>query len=531
MRWLAALVLALFVAVPAVAAERAMLILDASGSMWAQLGGVPRIVTLRQSLDATLAALPPGLELGLATYGNGAKGSCTAIDIPVQPAADSGEAISNAAAGLIPQGRTPIADTLRKSAEALDYTSQKATVVLLADGLETCGGDPCAVARELEQSGHDFTAHVVGFGLSDTEARNLSCITEATGGQYFGSPDNAGFERSLTAAYYAAANVELPPPPPEPLAINLDPAIVLAPGAAPLPEKAEVNWELRRGDEYITGGYGVDYAALVEPGDYTLRAKLGYATAEMPVSIDASTLAQPELVLDAGQLTIRPVASAGGAPDTNATVSTTLPNGESTTNYGETTLYVPSGAIDVAVTIGRGEARETVQVAAGEVVTREIVVAVGHVALTAAYKPGMRVDDSALSFSIVAAGADIQGYREELASAYGTDAAVDLPPGDYVAIVSYDQTKAEAPFTVAAGGSQTVEIVLSAGVLSATARGAETIEIFNGYGEQLGYGYGAERTATVPAGDYRVEARWPDGSTRDKTVTVKAGERSAITIQ
>lgn len=529
-RWLLGLVLALCLALPAIAAERAMLVLDASGSMYAQLAGVPRIVTLRQTLDEVLAALPPGLELGLSAFGESAKGACNDMRTLVPVGPDTGAAIAHAAAGILPKGKTSIADALLKSAEALDYTQQKATVVILADGLDSCGGDVCAVARDLESRGRDFTAHLIGFGLSDIETRQLACIADLTGGQSFGGGDAKAFAHALTASMYAAASLEMPPPPPEPLAVNFDPDIVLAEGAAPLPEKAEINWEIYRGDEYIVGGYGRDYSALIGPGTYTVRAKLGYATAESQITVDAFTLSAPRLVLNAGRLTIRPI-GASGEVDANAYVTTTFPNGEAVTSYGEATLYVPAGDIATSVTIGTGKAEEVIRIAAGEEVTRDIAVAIGHVSLDAAYVAGMPVEDSALSFAIVAAGADIQGYREELASAYGVDAAVDLPPGDYVATVSYDQVRAEQPFTVAAGSTQVVEIVLDAGVITATAPGADSIEVFDGYGAQLGYGYGADRVVTVPAGDYRVVARRPDGSEREKRVSVTAGQRTEIAVE
>lgn len=528
-RWLLGLVLAFCLALPALAAERAMLVLDASGSMYAQLGGVPRIVTLRQALDEVLAALPPGLELGLSSFGESGKGACNDMRTLVPVAPDNSASITDAAADILPMGKTSIADALLKSAEALDYKSQEATVVILADGLDTCGGDVCAMARDLESRGRDFTAHLIGFGLSDIETRQLACIADLTGGQSFGGGDAKAFTNALTASMYAAANLEMPPPPPEPLAINFDPEIVLAEGAAPLPEKAEINWEIVRGDEYIAGGYGLGYSALIEPGTYTVRAKLGYATAESQITVDAFTLSAPRLVLNAGKLTIRPL-GASGEVDSSAYVTTIFPNGEAVTSYGEATLYVPAGDIATSVTIGTGKAEETIRVAAGEDITRDIAVAIGHVTLGAAYVAGMPVEDSALSFALVAAGADIQGYREELASAYGTDAAVDLPPGEYVATVSYDQVRAEQPFTVTAGSTQAVEIVLDAGVVTATARGADSIEIFDQYGAQLGYGYGADRVVTVPAGDYRVVARRPDGSEREKKITVSAGQRTAITI-
>ena len=81
-------------------------------------------------------------------------------------------------------GKTPLSAAVKQAAEALRYTEDKATVVLITDGLETCNADPCALGKELEQSGVDFTAHVVGFGLTADEGRQVACLAENTGGKY-----------------------------------------------------------------------------------------------------------------------------------------------------------------------------------------------------------------------------------------------------------------------------------------------------------------------------------------------------------
>ena len=115
--------------------------------------------------------------------------------------------------GLSPKGKTPLTEAVRQAAAALKYTEDKATVILITDGLETCNADPCAVARELEASGVDFTAHVVGFGLSPEEGRQVACIAEETGGQYFQASDAEGLSEALTET---VAEVAEPAPPPEP---------------------------------------------------------------------------------------------------------------------------------------------------------------------------------------------------------------------------------------------------------------------------------------------------------------------------
>ena len=80
--------------------------------------------------------------------------------------------------------------------------------------MESCGGDPCALARELEADGIEFTAHVVGFGLSDDQGAAVSCIAENTGGMYMAA-DNAD---ELRTALLKAVE----PPAPQATAIASD---------------------------------------------------------------------------------------------------------------------------------------------------------------------------------------------------------------------------------------------------------------------------------------------------------------------
>jgi hypothetical protein len=62
--------------------------------------------------------------------------------------------------------------------------------VLVTDGLETCGGDPCAVSAALNASGIALTTHVVGFALTAAERRTLQCIADNGGGLLLGAGDS-----------------------------------------------------------------------------------------------------------------------------------------------------------------------------------------------------------------------------------------------------------------------------------------------------------------------------------------------------
>src|SRR6218665_1186747 len=199
---------ALGLALPAIAAERAIIVLDGSGSMWAQIDGKGGISMGRETLHEVLATLPGDLELGFMTYGHREKGDCTDIEMLIEPATGTGAAIAAAADGINPKGMTPISDAVRLAAEDLRFTEQKATVILITDGLETCEVDPCALASDLEAQGIDFTPHVLGFGLSDEEGQQVACLAENTGGKYLAANDGAALVTALTETVAQVAQAE-----------------------------------------------------------------------------------------------------------------------------------------------------------------------------------------------------------------------------------------------------------------------------------------------------------------------------------
>lgn len=167
-----------------IAAEQTMIVLDASGSMWGQINGKPKLQIAREALATVLEGLPADMELGLIAYGHRKRGSCSDIEVVIKPAAGTGPAITQAAAHMKFLGKTPLSAAVMKAAEELRYTEDKATVILITDGLENCQADPCAVGAELAKKGIDFTAHVVGFDLTDAQGKQVACLAENTGGRY-----------------------------------------------------------------------------------------------------------------------------------------------------------------------------------------------------------------------------------------------------------------------------------------------------------------------------------------------------------
>ncbi len=192
----------------AIAAERTIIVLDASGSMWGQIAGKAKIEIAREALDRVVTDYDPTKELGLLVYGHREKGQCKDIELVVPAQAGAASLINQSVGKIKPKGKTPLTASVRQAAESLKFTEDKATVVLITDGLETCNADPCALARELEETGVDFTAHVVGFGLSKEEGREVACLADETGGVYLSAADATELQEALNETVQAEAPVE-----------------------------------------------------------------------------------------------------------------------------------------------------------------------------------------------------------------------------------------------------------------------------------------------------------------------------------
>ncbi|MGX9142003.1 vWA domain-containing protein [Mesorhizobium sp. 128a] len=531
------------------AANKVIIILDASGSMWAQIDGKPKLEIARESLRTVLQSVPADDEIGFMAYGHREKGSCEDIELIVPPQAGSASAISAAADSMKFLGKTPLTAAVKQAAEALKYTEDKATVVLITDGLETCGGDPCALGKELEASGVDFTADVVGFGLTADEGKQIACLADNTGGKYIQASDEKALQEALVETVAAPAPAPAPEPAPAPAPapepakpeFNFIPSVVMAEGGDPITDGNA--WEVYKAKPDGTRGESVttqynSYEANLEPGDYIVVARADEAQVEQKVKIEAGQVYKPLFTLNAGTMLIHPRAYQGADISDEAHVDFAFPGG-STTHYGDTKIIVPAGEQKVTVAIGSGSVTETIQLAAGQTVEKDIVVGVGHAVVNAYYTAGGdKADSSGISIQIVKAKKKINGSREDVAHSYGPDSKFWLPPDDYVAVTALDLATVEQPFSVKAGDVKDVKVTLDAGVLAMSAPGAYSIEVLSskkdiqGNRKALGLSYGDTWQQTIPAGDYVVVRHMSDeGHDKEMPVTVKAGERSEITVQ
>lgn len=203
---------ALSLSFAAAAEERVVLVLDASGSMWGQIEGRTKIEIARDTVAGLVGEWKPENRLGLVAYGHRRKGDCADIETLIESGPLVADGFLRQVNALNPKGMTPLSAAVVQAAESLRHVEQKATVILVSDGEETCDLDPCQVGRELEAQGVDFTAHVIGFDVANPQHQaQLRCLAENTGGRYFNARNAAELSGALGAV--VAVSTEPAPPP------------------------------------------------------------------------------------------------------------------------------------------------------------------------------------------------------------------------------------------------------------------------------------------------------------------------------
>ena len=185
------------------------LILDASGSMEQRIGGETRMQIAKRVLKRVVAAIPEreGVNVGFRIYGhrgdNTAAGkavSCRSSDLLVPIDGVDKPAIDRQVEAARSTGWTPLAFSLQRAARDFGPADPGTVdaVVLVTDGLETCGGDPCAAAAAANAGPAAMTTHVVGFALQQQERDILRCVADNGKGLLLGAQD----ADELTAALF-----------------------------------------------------------------------------------------------------------------------------------------------------------------------------------------------------------------------------------------------------------------------------------------------------------------------------------------
>jgi hypothetical protein len=135
-----------------------------------------RISVARRATHSVVQRLPSDMSVGLVMVDECPAARPVGRFAPAQRGALLGQI-----EGIQPRAGTPLADGIAKAGQMVDGVGRDALMVVVSDGVESCGQDPCAVAAALHRAKPRLKINVVD--ITGTGAGN--CVASATGGKVF----------------------------------------------------------------------------------------------------------------------------------------------------------------------------------------------------------------------------------------------------------------------------------------------------------------------------------------------------------
>lgn len=556
-RLMAAFAILLIGAVPLRAADdpqKVMMVLDASGSMWGQIDGTAKIEIARTVIDGLLTDWDSSVEMGLIAYGHRQKGDCNDIETLAPVGAVDKAAFMAKVKSLNPKGKTPITTSVRQAADQLKYTEEKATVILISDGLETCDADPCQLASELEAKGVDFTTHVVGFDLSEEESKSLQCIADNTGGKFL----NASNAAELTTALAETVQVvKEEPAGPQGLRLRAklceDCDILTDDKVFWWVYKPEQDLQGKREELKRTGAA----APVVElpVGDYYVVGRYGNGSVyrNVDASVTEGELTDVVVNMDAGALRLSGIPTAGAEPLDDDVFYWVF--GQDKDLEGKRKEFDRSGSANPIIWLmadsylvrarhGKAFAEADLTVEAGKVKDHTFDLNVGYLRVSAIPTAGADVLKEKMFYWVLSTTKNLDGKRTEIDRAGLVNPLFRLPAGTYLLRARHGKAFAEKDITVAAGALTEEQMDMNVGYLKPAAIMTEggaplTSKMFywvlsptkdlNGKQAEIDRAGNANPVFRLSAGDYVLRARHGKAIV-EQAATVTAGALNDPTL-
>ncbi len=537
---------------------RAMFIVDASASMSQPLGSMTKLEAVRDAVSTVETMWDPTIEVGLMVFGHRRRVDCTDIETLISPVSlvTGAAPLSQALKGINPQGLTPISEAVMQAAVTLGYTNRPAAIVLICDGIDTCGGNPREAVLELLRKAADLRIHLVAVEMRADEIEVLKPLATETRGRIY--PVTTRDELIEALCEIAI----------EPFGFAQNQAAVDQPKSAPATPSSgsgaagvlELNtmsaidgWPLtavyfiRRKNDFadelsVKPGAGPRF--YLEPGKYTVEAKWGPAKAQSEIEVASGETVKHTFVLAAGTLkltaklsedssTVRAVFHIYQTPEREGdrmNLLTTSRTGNVQLPAGEYLIEAEWGGVPAEL--------ERVEVFADEIVEKTIFIPAGVLKIEARMAPDGEIIRP--SYSIVPQKREGESPSQSVASGAMSPAGFRLPAGQYTVTAEWGNVTATMDVEVRAGQITEKKLNMNAGIIqlkttSALNRGQRvtfSIEEQDATGsdtQRRVVARGSQREFRLPAGKYVVVAS--SGSVEgEHFIEVQAGKRHDVTI-
>ena len=150
------------------------------GSLMPMVTNVPssrkRITAAKEATRLLVQSLPADVSTGLVLVNN-----CPAASPAGFYAPASRSSLLAQINGIQARGGTPLGDGVRRAAAMVDGVNRDAVMVVLSDGEDSCGENPCMVAQQIARSKPRLKINVVDIQSEGT----AHCLAQATGGRFY----------------------------------------------------------------------------------------------------------------------------------------------------------------------------------------------------------------------------------------------------------------------------------------------------------------------------------------------------------
>lgn len=138
-------------------------------------GAGSRLAAAKEATKGVISQMPKEVDVGLLVFGK-----CEGADNYNFFKAAQRPALMGLVDRIQPEQGTPLARGLERAGNMLDGVNVPGVIVVVTDGEDSCGGDPCAVAKALKRKKPNLKINVIGVGGSGKGR----CMAEATGGRF-----------------------------------------------------------------------------------------------------------------------------------------------------------------------------------------------------------------------------------------------------------------------------------------------------------------------------------------------------------
>ena len=428
---------------------RAVVILDATAQMGANLGQKRKLDWAKTGISGAASRMDPGAAFALWAFGSSPQKKCEDINelVPLQAAGGALRTLDKALSTLQPKAaRAPAMDALQAALKSAGAPDGKAVSAILVAGTgDDCIGDICGAAGRLHGLYPKARLTVFGMSMGERTAANFTCAAKAMGGAFIGVKSGADLERNLREALAsgqtaagqpkvavvtptndagtdadapetpAAAPGTTPPPADQPAEKEAEekfvpspqpePNVVLSatlvPGMPPL--EAGVTWEIYKIQVTPTGqirlaeaplwvGGGGQAKAKLPEGRYSARVAYGLATGSGEFTLGTEKV-DKTIALDAGTIVAEAQQAPNGPPVGDAffvvSQKTSVGREELGRSSGAPALFhLNAGDYVLSAFAGSATLEASVKVVAGKVSVVRMPLSLGNLEIKAFAKDG-----------------------------------------------------------------------------------------------------------------------------------------------